>query len=38
MLVAAMISVDAYLFSNFSDLTCNPEDIGISVFWLYCVA
>ena len=28
-----MISVDAYLFLVFSDLTCHIEDAGIDVFW-----
>ena len=31
------ISIDAYLFLAFSDLTCHLEDTGIGVFWLYCV-
>ena len=35
-LVVAVISVDAYPFSAFSDLTCCLEDTGISVFWLHC--
>ena len=38
MLVVAMISVDAYPFLAFSDLTCHVEDTGIGVFWLYCAA
>ena len=38
MLVVAVISVDAYLFLAFSDLTCHLEDTGIGVFWLHCVA
>ena len=38
MLVVAVISVDAYLFFRFSDLTCHLEDTGIGVFWLYCAA
>ena len=36
MLVVAMISVDAYPFLVFSELTCHLEDIGIGVFWLHC--
>ena len=35
-LVVAVISVDAYLFLAFSDLTCQVEDTGINVFWLHC--
>ena len=31
-----MISVDAYLFLVFSDLTCHFEYMGIGVFWLHC--
>ena len=31
-----MISVDAYPFLPFSDLTCHLEDTGIGVFWLHC--
>ena len=37
-LVVAMISVDAYPFLAFSDLTCHLEDTGIGVFWLHCAA
>ena len=37
-LVVAVISVDAYPFLAFSDLTCHLEDTGISVFWLHCAA
>ena len=37
-LVVAVISVDAYAFLLFSDLTSNLEDTGIGVFWLHCVA
>ena len=37
-LVVAVISVDAYPFLAFSDLTCRLEDTGISVFWLHCAA
>ena len=35
MLVVAVISVDAYTFLAFSDLTCHLEDAGIGVFWLH---
>ena len=35
MLVVAVISVDAYLFLAFSDLTYHLEDTGIGVFWLH---
>ena len=35
-LVVAVISVDAYPFLTFSDLTCHLEDTGIGVFWLHC--
>ena len=37
-LVVAVISVDAYPFSAFSDLTCHLEDMGIGVFWFLCAA
>ena len=37
-LVVAVISVDAYPFLAFSDLTCHFEDTGIGVFWLHCDA
>ena len=37
-LVVAVISVDAYPFLAFSDLTCHLEDTGIGVFWLQCAA
>ena len=37
-LVVAVISVDAYPFLAFSDLTCHLEDMGIGVFWLHCAA
>ena len=37
-LVVAVISVDAYPFLAFSDLTCHLEDTGISVFRLHCAA
>ena len=33
----AVVSVDAYPFLALSDLTCHLEDMGICVFWLYCV-
>ena len=36
MLRVAVISVDAYLFLAFSDLTYHLEDTGIGVFWLHC--
>ena len=31
--MVAVISVDAYPFLAFSDLTCNLDDTGIGVFW-----
>ena len=37
-LVVAVISVDAYPFLAFSDLTCLFKDTGIVVFWLLCAA
>ena len=37
-LVVAVISVDAYLFLAFLDLTYHLEDTGIGVFWLLCAA
>ena len=37
-LVVAVITVDAYPFLAFSDLTCHLEDTGIGVFWLHCAA
>ena len=37
-LVVAVISVDAYLFLAFSDLTCHLEDKGIGVFTIHCAA
>ena len=37
-LVVAVISVDAYSFLAFSDLTCHLEDMEIDVFWLHCAA
>ena len=36
MLVVAVISVDAYPFLAFTDLTCHLEDTGVGVFWLHC--
>ena len=33
--MVAVISVDAYLFLAFSDLTCHLEDTVIGVFWLH---
>ena len=36
MLVVAVISVDAYSFLAFSELTSHLEDMGIRVFWLHC--
>ena len=32
------MSVDAYPFLVFSDLTCHLEDKGIGDIWLYCAA
>ena len=37
-LVVVVISVDAYPFLAFSDLTFHLEDTGIGVFWLLCPA
>ena len=37
-LVVAAISVDAYPFLAFSDLTCDLEDTGTGVFWLHYAA
>ena len=34
--MVAVISVDAYPFLAFSDLTCHLEDTGIGVFQLHC--
>ena len=31
-----VVSVDAYPFFVFSDLTCHLEDMGIGVFGLHC--
>ena len=38
MLRVAVISVDAYPFLAFSDLTCHLEDIEVGFFWLHCAA
>ena len=38
MLVVVVISVDAYPFLAFSDLTYHLEDIEISIFLLHCAA
>ena len=38
MLVVAVISVDAYPFLAFSDLTCHLEYTRIGVLWLHCAA
>ena len=38
MLVVAVITVNAYPFLAFSDLTCHLEETGIGVFWLLCAA
>ena len=34
--MVAVISVNAYPFLAFSDLTCHLEDTGIGVFLLHC--
>ena len=34
-LVVAVISVDAYPYLAFSDLTCHLEDTRIGFFWLH---
>ena len=34
--MVVVISVDAYPFLAFSDLTCHLEDMGIGLFWLHC--
>ena len=36
--MVAVISVDAYPFLAFSDLTYLLKDTGIGVFWLHCAA
>ena len=38
MVVVAVISIDAYLFLAFSDLTCHLQDTGIGVIWLHRAA
>ena len=38
MVVVAVISVDAYPFSAFSDLTYHLDDTESGVFWLHCAA
>ena len=37
-MVVAVISVDAYPFLAFSDLTCHLDDAAIGVFWLHSAA
>ena len=37
-LVVAVISVDAYPFLAFSDLTYHVEDTEFGFFWLHCAA
>ena len=37
-LVVAVISVDAYPFLAFSELTSHLADAGIDIFWLHCGA
>ena len=34
--MVGVISVNAYPFLAFSDLTCHLEDIGIGAVWLDC--
>ena len=34
--MVAVISVGAYPFLAFSDLTCHLDDTGIRAFWLNC--
>ena len=36
--MVTVISVDAYSFLGFSDLTCHLEDTGVGVFRLHCGA
>ena len=36
--MVTVISVDAYPFFAFSDLTCHLENSRIGVFWLYSAA
>ena len=38
MLVVAVITVDAYPFLAFSDLTCHRKEMQLGVFWLHCAA
>ena len=35
-LMVAVISVDAYPFLAFSNITCHLEDTRIGIFWLHC--
>ena len=37
-LVVALISVDAYPFMAFLDLTCHLQDKGIGAFWFHCAS
>ena len=37
-MVVAVISVGAYPFLAFSDMTCNVDDTGIDVFWFHSAA
>ena len=37
-LVVAVISVDAYPFLAFWDLTFHLKDMGVGVLWLHCAA
>ena len=34
--MVAVVSVEAYPFFAFSDLTCHLEDTGIGAVWLHC--
>ena len=34
--MVAMISLDAYPFLAFLDLTCHLKNTGIGDFWLHC--
>ena len=36
--MVAVVSVDAFPFLVFSDLTCHLKDRGIGVFWLHFAA
>ena len=36
-MVVAVISVDAYPFLAFLDLTCHLEDTEIGVSWFHCI-